>query len=433
MSEKIMSLALASARDAELFMSKVEEYPVIFEANKLSAVKSKLLQGYSLRIIKDGRLGFASDTELRDPAALIERAVESSKYGPRVKFNFWKGKRFPNPVVFHPRIVSFEMEEAEQLGQRIINRLRDLIPSVYVDVRLTRVFKETSLLTRGGEKVYYKSIFHLLISALLVREGEFLYINESKSSCNFPENPFGLVGEIAWKEKMCQKTVELPSHKLPVIFTPKVVPELLGAFTTGLNGRTIVSKSSPLTDRTGEQILDERFTLYDDGLMESGLMSAPFDDEGVPRQRFALFEHGVLKNYILDLSTSSALQTESTASAARTLLMPPSPASSNLQVQPGDMSYEEMLDDIEEGLVVDQVIGGGQSNLLGGEFSMNVELGFYVKKGKIVGRVRNTMVAGNVYDLFKNQLIAIGREASYEDGVLTPHLYFKDVCVSGKA
>jgi PmbA protein len=433
MSEKIMSLALAGARDAELFMSKVEEYPVIFEANKLQGVKSKLLQGYSLRVIKDGRLGFASDTELREPSAFVERALESSKYGPKVKFNFWKGKRFPNPVVFHPRIVSFEMEEAEQLGQRIINRLRDLIPSVYVDVKLTRVFKETSVLTRGGEKVYYKSIFHLLISALLVREGEFLYINEMKSSCNFPENPFGLVGEIAWKEKMCQKTVELPSRKMPVIFTPKVVPVLLEAFTTGLNGRTIASKSSPLTDRIGEQLVDERFTLYDDGLMESGLLSAPFDDEGVPRQRFPLFEHGVLKNYILDLSTASALQTESTASAGRALLMPPVPAASNLQVQPGEITYEEMLEDLEEGLVVDQVIGGGQSNLLGGEFSMNVELGFYVKKGKIMGRVRNTMIAGNVYDLFRDQIVSVGREASYEDGVLTPHIYFKDVSVSGNA
>jgi len=92
-----------------------------------------------------------------------------------------------------------------------------------------------------------------------------------------------------------------------------------------------------------------------------------------------------------------------------------------------------MLDGMEEGLVVDQVIGGGQSNLLGGEFSMNVELGFYLPKGKIVVSVRNTIVAGNVYDLFKDQLIAIGSEASYEDGVLTPHLYFKDVSVSGKA
>jgi PmbA protein len=432
MSENLMSLALATCKDAELFMTKVEEYPVIFEANKLQSVKSKLLQGYSLRVIKDGRLGFVSDTGIKDSTAMVQKAVESSKFGPRVKFGFWKGKRAPNTTVFQPRIVSFEMEEAEQLGGRIISRLRDLIPEVFVDVKLTRVFKETSILTRGGEKVFYKTIFYIVISALLVREGEFLYLNEYKGSCNFPENPFGLIGEIAWKEKLCKTTVECPSKKMPVIFTPKTVPDIVIALTTGLNGRAIVQKSSPLTDRIGEQILDERFTLYDDGLMEWGLLSSPFDDEGVPRQRFPLFEHGVLKNYILDLSTSSTLQMETTASAGRALLMPPVPGPSNLNVQPGEMTYEQMIEDMQEGLIIDQVIGAGQSNLLGGEFSMNVELGFLVKKGKIMGRVRNTMVAGNIYDLLKNNLAGIGKEVSYEDGVLTPHLYFKDVSVCGK-
>lgn len=432
MSEKVLSKALESSKDAELFITKIEEYPVMFEANKLQSVKSKLLQGYSLRVIKDGRLGFASDTVINEPSIIVEKALNSAKFGPKVKFSFWKGKRFPNPVIFHPKIVSFEMEEAEQLGNRIICRLKDLIPEVYVDVNLTKMFKETSILTKAGEKVYYKSIFSIYISALLVREGEFLYINESKRSCNFPEDPFGLVGEIAWKEKMCKNTVEVSSKKIPVIFTPKAVPEILVALTTGLNGRTIVTKSSPLTDRTGEQILDERFSLYDDGLLESGLYSSPFDDEGVPCQRFPLFERGVLRNYLLDLSSASMIQAESTASASRPLLMPPVPGSSNLNVQPGEMMYEEMIEDMEEGLIVDQVIGGGQSNLLGGEFSMNVELGFLVQKGKIKGRVRNTMVAGNVYDLLKNQLVAIGKEVSDESGVYSPHLYFKDVSVSGK-
>ena len=431
MAEQILSKALESCKDAELFMTKTEEYPVVFEANKLQSVKSKLLHGYSLRVIRDGKLGFASSTGLNSSDSLVDRAIESSKFGPKARFSFWKGKRFPNAVVFHPRIVSFEMEEAEQLGQRLISRLRDLIPEVYVDVKLTRVFKETSILTRGGEKVYYKSILSLYVQALLVREGEFLYIGETQKSCNFPENPFALIGEIAWKEKLCQKTFQVPSRKIPVIFTPKAVPNILIALTTGLNGRSVATKSSPLTDRLGEQVMDERFTLHDDGLMESGLLSSPFDDEGVPRQRFPLYERGVAKNYLLDLSNASILHMESTASAGRSLLMPPSPTESNLHVQPGEMTYEEMIDDMEEGLIVDQVIGGGQSNLLGGEFSMNVELGFLVKKGKITGRVRNTMVAGNIYDLLKNQLLGIGKEAAYESGVLTPHLYFKDVSVSG--
>lgn len=101
-------------------------------------------------------------------------------------------------------------------------------------------------------------------------------------------------------------------------------------------------------------------------------------------------------------------------------------------MEPGDTEYEDMIENMEDGLVIDQVIGGGQSNLLNGEFSMNVELGFRVKKGKIVGRVRNTMVAGNVYELFSDKIEAIGNKCESDGSVFTPYVLFKDVSISGR-
>jgi PmbA protein len=110
----------------------------------------------------------------------------------------------------------------------------------------------------------------------------------------------------------------------------------------------------------------------------------------------------------------------------------PSPAPSALVVTPGKTTFDEMVRDIKEGLVVEQLMGAGQGNVLGGDFSGNVLLGFKIENGKIVGRVKDTMVAGNVYKVLKD-IPAIGSETKWVGSILqTPPFYCKEVSVSSK-
>ena len=94
------------------------------------------------------------------------------------------------------------------------------------------------------------------------------------------------------------------------------------------------------------------------------------------------------------------------------------------------MTYDDMIANVKLGLVVESLLGAGQTNVLGGDFSANVLLGYRVENGKIVGRVKNCMIAGNVYDVLSN-LAAIGSEAQWRGGSLRiPPLYCKNVSVS---
>jgi len=91
-----------------------------------------------------------------------------------------------------------------------------------------------------------------------------------------------------------------------------------------------------------------------------------------------------------------------------------------------------MIQDIKEGLVIEQLMGATQGNILGGDFSGNVLLGYKVESGKIVGRVKDTMVSGNVFQILK-QITAIGSEARWVGGFLkTPPLYCPSVAVASK-
>ena len=91
-----------------------------------------------------------------------------------------------------------------------------------------------------------------------------------------------------------------------------------------------------------------------------------------------------------------------------------------------------MVKDIKEGLVIEQLMGAEQGNLLAGDFSGNVLLGYKIENGKMVGRVKDTMVSGNVYQLLKD-IAAIGSESRWVSGFCqTPPFYCKGLSVSSK-
>jgi PmbA protein len=110
----------------------------------------------------------------------------------------------------------------------------------------------------------------------------------------------------------------------------------------------------------------------------------------------------------------------------------PTPSVSALVIEEGDATFEDMIRDMKEGLVVEVLIGAEQGNVLGGEFSGNILLGYKVENGESVGRVKDTMVSGNVYDILK-ELVAIGGEAKWVGGTLkTPALYLPGLAVASK-
>jgi PmbA protein len=102
-------------------------------------------------------------------------------------------------------------------------------------------------------------------------------------------------------------------------------------------------------------------------------------------------------------------------------------------VKPGGDKLQDLVEGMKEGLLVYGVIGGGQSNLLAGDFSLNIGLGFKVEDGQITGRVKDAMISGNVYVLLKDNLVALSRETEWAGNIKTPAVLLKDVSVvSGK-
>jgi PmbA protein len=188
--------------------------------------------------------------------------------------------------------------------------------------------------------------------------------------------------------------------------------------------------SSPLAGSLGEQVYDDCLTITDDPLIPWRPGSRIADDECMPARPVTLVERGVVREFFYDLQTAGMAGTASTASAHRSVPTQPTMAPSALVVAPGTASFDDLVSGIEEGIVVEQVIGAGQGNVMGGEFSGNVVLGYKVEHGRIVGRVKNTMIAGNVHTLLK-RIAALGSDARWIGaGLYTPSILFERVSVA---
>jgi PmbA protein len=132
-------------------------------------------------------------------------------------------------------------------------------------------------------------------------------------------------------------------------------------------------------------------------------------------------------NYLFDLQTAGLMGAKPTGSGLRSYGSQPTPGHNNTVVGTGDTPYEDMLRGMERGLLVDSVLGGGMSNTLAGEFSVNLALGFLIERGEFVGRVKNCMLFGNMYDLMKDGIEAIGDTAEMKSSLCIPHFWFKGI------
>jgi PmbA protein len=163
-------------------------------------------------------------------------------------------------------------------------------------------------------------------------------------------------------------------------------------------------------------VLSEQITLFQDPTRNPE--RCPFDDEGTPTQRFTLINQGRVEQFYRDRAIGRLFGNGSTGNGFRPSLGGyPTPGLVNLMVTPGKGELENLIAQLDEGLVIDQLLGGDAD--LSGDFSANIELGYRVKNGQIAGRVKDTMVAGNIYTAL-NHLIALGGDSQINGSYETP-------------
>ncbi len=421
------------AEQAEVFWTSSQETLVHFEANRLKQVQTKENSSVALRICRGGKVGFSVANGLSDMGTLLDMAVETSQFGNPANFTFPGLRDYTEVSTFDPQVEKITVEEMVEYGNHLITMIRGYAADILCDVEVAKGTSSIHIAnSQRGEASYTKSFFDLSLEGVLIQDTDMLFIGDSESSCCLPDKP-ELMAERAIRQLELAKGKAAVSTKLlPVILTPRgVASAFLTPIALAFNGKIVLEGVSPLQHRLGEQVFDNNLSLWDDATLAYRVESSPCDDEGMPSQCTPLIERGVVSNFLYDLQTAALANTASTGNCRR-IGGSPKPAISSLVIEEGGISFEAMVEDMTEGLVIEQLIGADQGNLLSGDFSGNVLLGYKVENGKIIGRVKDTMISGNIYQVLK-QPLGIGNEARWIDGILrTPALYCPRLSVTAK-
>ena len=443
---EILRSAQKVAEQAEVFWVSWQETPVDFEANKLKQIQHKESTGIALRIFRGGKIGFsaASGPHLAlslkragrgEGETLLDMAVETAQFGFPASFTFPSLRDYPEVNIFDPQVEKMPMEEMIELGTLTIAKVREYAPDILCDVRVTKGTGSVHIAnSQGGEASYAKSFFSLNLEGILIQDTDMLFVGDSESSCCLPDKLDVVADRVIRQLELAKENAAISGVKLlPVIFTPRgVASAFLSPIEVAFNGKAVLEGASKLRDKMAEQVFDNGLSLWDDATIAYGIGSSPCDDEGMPSQCTALIKNGVVSNFLYDLQTAALAGTQSTGNGRRAGASFPKPAISCLVIDEGEVPFQSMVADMKEGLIVERLIGADQGNLLGGDFGGNVLLGYKVENGKVVGRVKDTMISGKIYQVLK-QLLGVGSEARWVDGVLrTPHLYCSRLSVAAK-
>ena len=215
--------------------------------------------------------------------------------------------------------------------------------------------------------------------------------------------------------------------RFPIIYDNRVSRSLAGHFAAAINGASIARGTSFLKDQMGQQIANKAITLVDDPLRPRGAGSRSFDGDALPVSRQTLIASGELKSWLLDLSSAKQLGLSSTGNARRSLANPPSPGTSNLIIENGTLSFDDLIGDIEEGFLVTELMGSSVS-LITGDYSRGAG-GFWIENGQITWPVGEATIAGNLKEIFHGLVPA--NDPDTTSSTIVPSLRVDQMMVAG--
>lgn len=230
-------------------------------------------------------------------------------------------------------------------------------------------------------------------------------------------------GERAVKRLGARKVATGP---VTVVFDPRVARGIAGHLAGAINGASVARGTSFLRDMMGQQIAASAITVRDDPHRVRGQASRPFDGEGVAGAPLVMVERGVLNHWFLSTSAASELGLSTNGRGVRSASSVV-PSSTNLVIEPGTQTPQELISSLETGFYVTEVFGQGV-DMVTGNYSRGAS-GFWIDKGELSFPVAEVTIAANLKDMFMNMTPA--SDLDREFGTASPTLLIEGMTLAG--
>lgn len=420
--EQLLEQALgAGAEAAEVAVETAFSQPVVFEANRLKQLETAETAATALRVWRQGRPGVAVAAGPVPAAQLVEKALALSALGESEELLLTEGGQRS----FAAAGTTVAVDQLIDWGEDAIATIRAIYPDVLCEMSLSCETTTTRLVnSRGLAYDYCETSLSAGLSAEWVRGDDFLAIEEDAVSRTVID-PQVMAAAVIERLRWAERTADPMTGPVPVVLTAQAADLLWGTVQAALNGRRWVEGASPWQSQ--QMVASEGLTLWQDP--HDGPYSCPFDDEGMQTQRLPLVTNGRVERAYCDRKVGQQLEVDSTGNGFRPGLGSQStPGLVNLWVQPGNRSLANILRDLPTAVVVDQVMGSRGD--LSGDLSVNLDLGYALHQGEIIGRLKDTMITGNIYHGLR-QLVEVAAQPTWCGAYHTPAVVLNGLTVVG--
>lgn len=417
---------------AELSTLKEDSVSLEIRNGALKEMTASGISGRSLRVVKNGRLGanFSMGGAPENMKRLIEGAKQSAEFGPEAVFGFSRDRA-------HSKEKPEDVPDSALIdyARGFLSFMRAKDKSIPLGIGIEKNTKTLSVAASGGGDCSGSSRVCSLHFSAPVPGGSSEVSRSLYSKSFFRSLPEEDADEFIRDYNNSRTVSSPPTGKLPALFSPGALFIFVFCLQEGASARNVYLKVSPLRDRRGEALFSGKINLLDEPGKAGSPHARSFDDEGVKTSGKDAVKEGVFEGFIYDLNYGARLGEGSTGSGLKSSLFsggigaPVSPAFINPVIEAGSDRKEDIIRGMKEGIVVENVIGFHSSNYTQGHFSVQAQ-GFHVLGGKVRGRLEDVMIAGNIYEDFRN-VSALGGRLYCTSYGHAPCMLVEGISVSG--
>ncbi len=435
----IEAARLKKVDSAEAFFNMEEELTIEVRNGEVENLKVARDEGFGIRVIQGERMGFAYSTGLTrdDVQVTLDAALANAQVASADPYYQLPEpvKTYPELDLDDPHLQEVTLEEKIEMARQLERSGRSFDPLVQLTeaATYTEVSYQTAIANTNGVLLASNGAFCGGAAAFVAgKDGELQTGFELDYARKIAElDPQAIGREAARKAVQMIGSQVLPTKRVPVVIDPFVVISFLGMLASAMTAEAVQKGRSLFSGRVGERVASSGVNIIDDGALHDGVLSAPFDGEGVPTQSTTLIDDGVLQGFLYNSYTGAKDGVPSTGNAVRgSFQSPPQNGSTNFYLAPGSRTPEDIIRETNEGFYLNEVMGMHTANPISGDFSLGAA-GIWIENGELTKPVRGMVIAGNILELLE-RVDAVGSDLRFFVSKGAPTIRVANLTVSGQ-
>ena len=406
--DNILDKAKAGADSAEVYSERIKSSSVSFENSVIKDSSSTDLGGTSLRVIKNGKIGFSSSSKPNDDS-IVDYALDVAKEGKEVKFSFSKSTDTKAFDIDTTDFDSLTEEVIIDTCDKVVDELKAIHDNALAECEIKKIIAESRVINSNGLDLSQKVKTIIWGCGLDHKsEGNFLSVNDFRICDQFTGFD-QLVRKVKDDFAICQTNVNIEPGKYKVMFSPRGIMYLINVFLACLNGFAVAKGISPWSNRIGESIFDKRISIRSNLTGDDAPVRMAFDNEGTPTGVTNFINKGVLESFYHSLDSAAQTNQKPTGHGFKSgFAALPMSSGYGFEFAPGETELEDMMNETD--IWVDDIIGAMMSNPYSGIISGNPAMSFTIKDGVKTAQIKDAMLSINVFDLFKTGIVAVSKD-----------------------